>query len=165
MASLVLPVRAAIQATPRTRIIHSDLSGSDFQFKAGQAVFAGLAAGKIRRPYSIACSPTHAREQGMLELLVQIDDLVEGRRDLAVDPAKVVSQPYREIAAFEGPERVEQLAGFEPFALRRLNVHTAPLFLRPFGPGFRRAGELAPIGGYRARTRFKPQPPTSESGL
>jgi ferredoxin-NADP reductase len=74
VASLVLPVRAAIQATPRTRIIHSDLSGSDFQFKAGQAVFAGLAAGKVRRPYSIACSPTQAREQGMLELLVQIDD-------------------------------------------------------------------------------------------
>lgn len=72
--SLVLPVRAAIQATPRTRIINPDLSGNDFRFKAGQAVFAGLAESQVRRPYSIACSPTQAREQGMLELLVQIDD-------------------------------------------------------------------------------------------
>ena len=35
---------------------------------------AGLAEGNVRRPYSIACSPTQARESGLLELLVQIDD-------------------------------------------------------------------------------------------
>ena len=74
MASLVLPVRTVVQATPRTRIISSDLEGNDFQFTAGQAVSAGLAEGTIRRPYSIACSPTQAGETGALELLVQIDD-------------------------------------------------------------------------------------------
>ena len=74
MARLVLPVRAVLQATPRTRIIKPDLNGNDFPFTAGQAVFAGLAEGNVRRPYSIACSPTHTRETGLLELLVQIDD-------------------------------------------------------------------------------------------
>jgi ferredoxin-NADP reductase len=37
-------------------------------------VFAGLAEGAQRRPYSIASSPTEARTRGILELLVQIDD-------------------------------------------------------------------------------------------
>ncbi len=70
----VLPVRESIKATPRTRIITLDLGGQPFSFAAGQAVYAGLAEGTVRRPYSIASSPSYARTTGTLELLVQIDD-------------------------------------------------------------------------------------------
>jgi ferredoxin-NADP reductase len=71
---LTLPVRESERATPRTRIIDVDLSGHAFPFVAGQAVFAGLAQGAVRRPYSIACSPAQSQRQQSLELLVQIDD-------------------------------------------------------------------------------------------
>lgn len=74
MTSLVLPVRHVVQATPRTRIIKLDSDQAAFRFNAGQAVFVGLADGNVRRPYSIACSPTQALAEGTLELLVQIDD-------------------------------------------------------------------------------------------
>ena len=69
-----LPVRESVQATPRTRIITIDLSGHAFSFVAGQAVYAGLAESSVRRPYSIASSPSHARATSAMELLVQIDD-------------------------------------------------------------------------------------------
>jgi ferredoxin-NADP reductase len=74
VTSLVLPVREIVRATPRTRIITVDLAESDFSFRAGQAVFAGLADGALRRPYSIACSPGQAGRTNALELLVLIDD-------------------------------------------------------------------------------------------
>ena len=74
MAALTLPARDIIQATPRSRIISADLAGQAFEFRAGQAVFAGLADSSVRRPYSIACSPQQSRRRRSLELLVQIDD-------------------------------------------------------------------------------------------
>jgi ferredoxin-NADP reductase len=70
----ILPVRDSIEATPRTRIITIDLAGQPFSFAAGQAVYAGLADGTVRRPYSIASSPSHARTTHSFELLVQIDN-------------------------------------------------------------------------------------------
>jgi len=72
--SVVLPARDILRATPRTRIIAIDLADTDFPFRAGQAVFAGLADGAMRRPYSIACSPGQSARTGALELLVLIDD-------------------------------------------------------------------------------------------
>jgi len=72
--TLVLPVRDVVQATQRTRIITLDLGGESFSFAAGQAAFVGLAEGRVRRPYSIACSPSWTRETKTLEFLVQIDD-------------------------------------------------------------------------------------------
>ena len=74
MPTLVLPVRNVVQATQRTRIITLDLGSNELSFLAGQAVFVGLADGNVRRPYSIACSPSWARETRTVELLVQIDD-------------------------------------------------------------------------------------------
>ena len=62
-------------ATPRTRIIVADLGERGFAFQAGQAVFAGLADGTVRRPYSIACSPQQSRQEKAIELLVQVDDV------------------------------------------------------------------------------------------
>jgi ferredoxin-NADP reductase len=52
-----------------------DLGERGFAFEAGQAVFAGLADGTVRRPYSIACSPQQSRRENALELLVQVDDV------------------------------------------------------------------------------------------
>jgi ferredoxin-NADP reductase len=72
--SVVLPARRVVQATTRARILTLDLADLTFAFTAGQAVVAGLADGDVRRPYSIACSPTASRREKMLELLVQIDD-------------------------------------------------------------------------------------------
>jgi ferredoxin-NADP reductase len=66
--------REAVAATPRTRIIVVDVDPESFVFHAGQAVFAGLADGSVKRPYSIACSPGQARRDRAIELLVQIDD-------------------------------------------------------------------------------------------
>jgi ferredoxin-NADP reductase len=74
VVTLVLPARDVVQATPRTRAITLDSRGTDFSFFAGQAVFAGLAEGAQRRPYSIASSPAEARTRGILQLLVEIDD-------------------------------------------------------------------------------------------
>jgi ferredoxin-NADP reductase len=74
MPTLVLPLREAVQATPRTRLLTIDLDGEPFSFTAGQAVYAGLADSSIRRPYSIASSPSWSRDRRALQLLVQIDD-------------------------------------------------------------------------------------------
>lgn len=74
MQNLLLSAREVNAATPRTRIIVVDLGDHAFPFRAGQAVFAGLAAGSLTRPYSIACSPAQAARTNALELLVQIDD-------------------------------------------------------------------------------------------
>jgi len=73
----VVPARSVVNATPRTRILTLDLNGQPFHFAAGQAVVVGLAAGSARRFYSIACSPSHAREHDSLELLVLIDGTAE----------------------------------------------------------------------------------------
>jgi CDP-4-dehydro-6-deoxyglucose reductase len=72
--TLILPTRRVAAATPRTRIIVADLGDREFPFAAGQAVFAGLADGTVRRPYSIACSPQYSRREKAIELLVQVDD-------------------------------------------------------------------------------------------
>jgi ferredoxin-NADP reductase len=72
--TLHLRARDVVAATPRTRIIKVGLDGHEFRFHAGQAVFAGLADGQVKRPYSIACSPLQTARDDMIELLVQIDD-------------------------------------------------------------------------------------------
>ena len=74
METYILAAREVVPATPRTRIITIDLDAQAFTFHAGQAVFAGLAAGALKRPYSIACSPGQARRANAIELLVQTDD-------------------------------------------------------------------------------------------
>ena len=49
------------QATPRTRRLRLALTGGPFTFRAGQAVFAGLAGADTRAPYSIASPPALGR--------------------------------------------------------------------------------------------------------
>ena len=74
MQTLVLQATRVVRATPRTRLLALGLGDQPFAFNAGQAIYAGLADGTVRRPYSIASSPTSTRATGALELLVQIDD-------------------------------------------------------------------------------------------
>lgn len=74
MPSIVLTARDVLRATPRTRIITLAIGDHTFSFLAGQAVVVGLPSGTVRKPYSIASSPGHARRTGELELLVQIEE-------------------------------------------------------------------------------------------
>jgi ferredoxin-NADP reductase len=90
VVKLVVPARSVLQATPRSRLLTLDLRDQPFSFTAGQAVFAGLADGSIRRPYSIACSPSHAAAAQALELLVQIDDAPENPHLECVAPGTPV---------------------------------------------------------------------------
>lgn len=69
--ALTLRVRNCITATPRSKIVRLDLSGSPFTFRAGQAALLGLAGQPLRRPYSIACAPADVETTGHLEFLVQ----------------------------------------------------------------------------------------------
>jgi ferredoxin-NADP reductase len=69
----VLHARHVVRATPRTRLLTLGLD-EPFAFTAGQAIYAGLVEGTLRRPYSIASPPSTSRTSQALELLVQIDD-------------------------------------------------------------------------------------------
>jgi ferredoxin-NADP reductase len=94
VTTLVIPARQVVRATPRTRLLTLDLGDQPFPFTAGQAVFAGLAQGTVRRPYSIACSPAWSRAAQALELLVQIDD-------------HSAPDPHLEHATVDTPLRIE----------------------------------------------------------
>jgi ferredoxin-NADP reductase len=71
--TVLLSVREVLRATPRTRVIRLDLDRKTFAFLAGQAVSVGVPDG-ARKPYSIANSPGQAARDGMLELLVPVED-------------------------------------------------------------------------------------------
>jgi ferredoxin-NADP reductase len=115
---LTLPAREVVRSTPRTRIIHVELGDQEFDFVAGQAVFAGLADGALRRPYSIACSPAQAQRANAIELLVQIDD-------------HNAPDPHLELAE---PGTLLRIAG--PFGAFSLPPHeTTPLLFIAGGTG------------------------------
>src|SRR5215212_3041698 len=67
------PLIEIAAVTPRSRLLTVDLSARNVGFKAGQAVLIGWHGESERRPYSIACSPEAAAEQGRLELLISLD--------------------------------------------------------------------------------------------
>jgi NAD(P)H-flavin reductase len=69
----VLKVRNYLGATPNARILRLDLNGTTFAFRAGQAVMLGRHGQRLRKPYSLACSPDDAAREGILEFLVGID--------------------------------------------------------------------------------------------
>jgi phenol hydroxylase P5 protein len=119
VTELTLPARAIVQSTPRTRIISADLGEREFEFVAGQAVFAGLAESTVRRPYSIACSPSQSRRSRVIELLVQIDD-------------HAAPDPHLERAAVGTLLRIE--GPFGTFSLPD-GVRTEPLLLIAGGTG------------------------------
>jgi NAD(P)H-flavin reductase len=87
---LTLPIREAVPATPRARVLRVDLDGHAFDYAAGQAVLVGAPGADRRRPYSIANAPEDARRDGSLELLVGVD--AEGRAGphLSLEPGAMV---------------------------------------------------------------------------
>jgi ferredoxin-NADP reductase len=90
---LTLPIREIIPATPRARIVRFDLNGTEFPYRAGQAVMVG--GDDRRRPYSIASSPEESAEGGFIELLVGVDSEGEAGPHLTLRPGAV--------ADIEGP--------------------------------------------------------------
>jgi phenol hydroxylase P5 protein len=72
--TLSLPIRDVRVETPRTRVVHLALGATVFEFCAGQSVRMGAAGSALRKPYSIACSPDHARRDASIELLIQVDE-------------------------------------------------------------------------------------------
>lgn len=74
------------RATPRTRRLRLAVAGGAFEFRAGQAVFAGVAGAATRAPYSIA-SPPSLGAAGAVELLVPAEGIF-GQAGL--DPFTVV---------------------------------------------------------------------------
>lgn len=96
MASITLPVREVIHATPRTRLISIDLRDSDFSFAAGQAVMVGLNGSPLRKPYSIASAPWEVSRTGVMQLLLQVDDIG------ALDPHLELASPGTPLD-IEGP--------------------------------------------------------------
>lgn len=96
MASVTVPVRQVLQATPRTRIISLDLSTAQFAFTAGQAVMLGLDGSPLRKPYSIASAPWELEKTGTLQVLVQIED------SGGIDPHLELAAPGT-LVSLEGP--------------------------------------------------------------
>src|SRR5687767_1115768 len=80
---LTLPIREAIQATPRAHIIRLDLEGQSFPYLAGQAAYLQPQGAEKRRPYSIASAPEEAAQNGLIEFLVQTGP--DGSSGLAAD--------------------------------------------------------------------------------
>jgi NAD(P)H-flavin reductase len=87
---LALPICDVLRATPRARIVRLDLAGQRFDYLAGQAVQVATNGHPTRRPYSLAASPTEARRDGWLELLVGVDEQGAAGAHLSLVPGCVV---------------------------------------------------------------------------
>lgn len=110
------------RATPRTRRLRLTMHGEPFVFRAGQAVFAGLADSGARAPYSIA-SPPSLGAAGVIELLVPADGAF-GQAGL--DPAAVAGAAI-EIEGPLGAFGVPDQAGAGPLLLVAGGTGISPL--------------------------------------
>jgi NAD(P)H-flavin reductase len=68
----------------RAALVRLDLGRRAFPFAAGQAVSIGLATQHVRKPYSIASAPAHARRDRCLDLLVGLTG--DGRLGAHLEP-------------------------------------------------------------------------------
>src|SRR5262249_34349913 len=71
---LTLTLRDVLPATPRARIARIDLDRHSFEYAPGQAVMIASHGAEKRRPYSIASAPEDARRDGLVELLIGVND-------------------------------------------------------------------------------------------
>jgi ferredoxin-NADP reductase len=102
------PLLQVVPATPRSRLLVVDFRDRPFEFLPGHAVLVASSGHPDRRPYSIACSPEHARESSRLELLVALEEdgtLGPHLRDLAPGMAVDVEGP---LGTFVFPEPPSQ---------------------------------------------------------
>ena len=73
-----------------------ELGRQPFAFSAGQAVMVGLHGSPLRKPYSIASAPVEVQRNGVLQLLLQVDD------SGALDPHLELAAPGTRLDV-EGP--------------------------------------------------------------
>lgn len=83
---LTLSVSEVLRTTPRTRRIRLALHGQPFPYLAGQAVLVGFDGASPPRPYSIASTPAETSRDGLIELLVRVDE--DGPGDLHADEVR-----------------------------------------------------------------------------
>jgi NAD(P)H-flavin reductase len=102
------PLLEIAAITPRSRLLAVELSAHDVGFKAGQAVLIGWHGEAERRPYSIACSPEAAAEQGRLELLISLDAPGEIARRLPQASRGMLVDLEGPMGTFTFPERPTQ---------------------------------------------------------
>jgi NAD(P)H-flavin reductase len=57
----------------RARLLRVDVGGQPFRFRAGQAAWIGRHGQPLKKPYSIASSPSDLARTGMLEFLVGLE--------------------------------------------------------------------------------------------
>jgi ferredoxin-NADP reductase len=89
---LTLPIREAMQATPRAHIIRLDLEGQSFPYLAGQAAYLQPEGAEKRRPYSIASAPEETAHHGLIEFLVQTgNDGSSGLTPAVIQPGTPVT--------------------------------------------------------------------------
>jgi NAD(P)H-flavin reductase len=79
---IILPVSEVLRTTPRTRRIRLALGDQPFPYRAGQAVLVTPDEGLPPRPYSIASTPADTARDGVIDLLVRVDDAGEGGTSL-----------------------------------------------------------------------------------
>jgi ferredoxin-NADP reductase len=71
---ITLAIGEILPATPRARIVRIRLDGARFPYAAGQAVLVAAHGYDPRKPYSIASAPEDAARDGLIELLVRVDE-------------------------------------------------------------------------------------------
>ena len=87
---LTLPIREALPATPRARVLRISLDEHGYAYAPGQAVAIACHGHDTRRPYSIAAAPEDARRDGWLELLVGVDAEGAPGPHLALEPGRLL---------------------------------------------------------------------------
>jgi NAD(P)H-flavin reductase len=87
---LTLTLRDVLPATPRARIARLDLDSHRLDYSAGQAVMIASHGAEKRRPYSIASAPEDARRDGLVELLIGVNEEGVPGPHLALDPGTLV---------------------------------------------------------------------------
>jgi len=87
---LTLTLRDVLPATPRARIARLDLDSHTFDYSAGQAVMIASHGAERRRPYSIASAPEDAHRDGLVELLIGVNEEGVPGPHLALDPGTLV---------------------------------------------------------------------------
>ena len=73
MSLVTAPLADVTAATPRSRLLRIDITGTAFTFQPGQAIIIAAHGNGDRRPYSIASSPHRAHATGSIEVLIAVD--------------------------------------------------------------------------------------------
>ena len=116
MSLVTVPLVDITTATPRSRLVRVDVRRVRFEFQPGQAVIVGRHGQHERRPYSIACSPEQAADDGLLDLLIATERDSELGVHLGVVAPGVLVDVEGPVGSFtlpslDAPSRVLLVAG------------------------------------------------------